>query len=90
MLAAFDITLRKCRARNCARKILMPLTLTCLELYKPNANIYTGLLVSSLSNAITETSYNFLVTIDYPFLRHAIDPLPIFPGPQTLMKKLLL
>ena len=43
MLAAFNITLRKCRARNCARKIWMPLTITCLRLYTPNANIYTGL-----------------------------------------------
>ena len=30
MLAAFNITLRKFRANNCARKIWMPLTFTCL------------------------------------------------------------
>ena len=42
MLAAFNITLR--RDSNCARKIWMPLTVTCLKLYSPNANIYTGLL----------------------------------------------
>ena len=41
-LAAFNITLRKCRARNCARKIWMQLTFTGLELYTSNANIYTG------------------------------------------------
>ena len=44
MLAAFNTTLRKCRARNYAQKIWMPLTFTCLELYTPNTNIYTGLL----------------------------------------------
>ena len=39
---AFKITLCKFRASNCARKILMPLTFTCVKLYSPNANIYTG------------------------------------------------
>ena len=45
MLAAFNIALHKYRARNCARKIWMPLTFTCLESYTPNANIYAGLLL---------------------------------------------
>ena len=42
MLVAFNITLRKFRDRNCARKIWMLLTFTSLKLYAPNANIYTG------------------------------------------------
>ena len=38
VLATFKITLRKCRARNCAWKIWMP-QFACLEIYTPNANV---------------------------------------------------
>ena len=40
----FQGVLKHFRDWNCARKILMPLTFTCFELYSPNANIYIGLL----------------------------------------------
>ena len=60
ILAAFNITLRKCRARNCARKIWMPVTLTCLELYTPNANIYTCLLTLYVHCTYIHQYLNFI------------------------------
>ena len=69
MLAAFNISLRNFRDWNCARKILMPLTLTCLELYSSNANIYTGLLNLLLGHLFYVFSIVFYLNFLYQVLK---------------------
>ena len=77
MLAAFNITLLKFRTSNCAQKIWMPLTFTCLKSYSPNANIYTGhlyqrnqLLKSPNCSIFSALSlFSFLLFFPYPFFQ---------------------